>query len=170
MAADAQAGTARLVAQVGSLKEQGFTYREIAPQLGISPATAWRYHETWLRELRAGVPEVRERVAQAMIEQHEMLRAERLRLEMERDAVLEVLTARHLTVSHGIIVCVNDEPIEDDAPVLAAVTALNGIRDRLLKLADHEAKLLGLYAPVKQTVDATVNYTVGAGVDISALR
>lgn len=170
MAKDARADTARLVAQVGSLKEQGLTYRQIAPQLGISPATAWRYHETWLKELRAGIPEIRERVAQAMIEQHDMLRLERQRLEMERDAVLEVLTARHLTVSNGIIVRIDGEPIEDDAPVLTAVSTLNAIRDRLIKMADHEAKLLGLYAAVKQTVDATVNYTVGGGVDISALR
>lgn len=170
MSGDIEAERAQRMASVAALKEAGRTYREISAELGISTTTAWRDHEEWLKELRFGSPELRERAVAALAEQHDMLRTERLRLEMERDAVVAVLTAKHLTVSNGVIVRNDGEPIEDDGPVLNAVGTLNAIRDRLIKLADHEAKLLGLYSATKMAADVTVNYTVGGGVDLAALR
>ncbi|GAA2395473.1 hypothetical protein GCM10010404_61300 [Nonomuraea africana] len=56
------------------------------------------------------------------------------------------------------------EPLEDDAPVLAAI-------DRMLKIQERRAKLLGLDIPVKQLVggDVTVTYQF-EGVDLGELQ
>lgn len=172
MAGDPQADNARLRAQVADLRDQGLTYRAIGARLTISPASAWRYHEAWIRELRRGDPDLQQRAADALREQHEMLRQERERLDMERSAAIEVLTARHLTVSNSgaIVYDENGEALEDDGPVLAALDRLTRIRGDLVKLADHEAKLLGLYSATKMQTDVQVSYTVGGGVDPSLLK
>lgn len=166
MTGDPQADNARLRAQVAELRARGFTYRAIACELTISPATAWRYHEDWIRELRQGSADLQERARDALREQHEMLRAERERLEMERDVAVEVLTARHLTVSNsGAVVRDEDgQVLEDDGPVLAALDRLGRIRADLVKLADHEAKLLGLYAKTEVSHSGGVTYRI-VGVD-----
>lgn len=162
MTGDPQADNARLRAQVAELRDRGLTYRAIAAELTIAPASAWRYHEAWIRELRQGSPELQDRAARALAEQHEMLRGERERLEMERQAAIEVLTARHLTVSNSgaLVMDENGEALEDDAPVLAALDRLNRIRDAQVKLADHEAKLLGLYAKTEVNHTGGVTYRV----------
>lgn len=161
MTGDAQAEVSRLHARVAELREDGLTYRAIASALDISAATAWRYHEAWIKELRRGDPELQERAKEALRAQHAMLQQERERLELERTAALEVLTARHLTISNGVLI--RDEnaiPLEDDGPVLSALDRLQAIRDRLVKLADHEAKLLGLYAEQKVNLSGGIKYEI----------
>jgi len=155
--------------RVLQLRDDGLTFKEIGAELGISDQRAWQIHKKALRERPA--------LAAATVRDEERKQAQlatideqRRDADMAREAVMAVLTARHITISNGIAVRVEGEPVLDDAPVLAAVDRLVKLDDLLVKLADQEAKLLGLYAPVKQTVDATVNYTVGGGVDISALR
>lgn len=81
--------------------------------------------------------------------------AEVLRLELEKldtleRAALEVLERQHVTVSHGKIVYRataggQAEPLFDDAPVLQAI-------DRMLKIQERRAKLLGLDAPKRLEV------------------
>jgi hypothetical protein len=57
-----------------------------------------------------------------------------------------VLERNHVTVSHGrIIRGENEEPLLDDGPVLTAI-------DRLLKIQERRAKLLGLDAPARHEV------------------
>jgi hypothetical protein len=92
-------------------------------------------------------------------------------------AAWKVLRAKHYVVNQGVIVYLGvsaeegqrrgwhsvdalkqeliynadgsfKEPLEDDAPVLAAI-------DRLLKIADHRAKLTGIYAPVKKQLEVS---------------
>jgi hypothetical protein len=80
----------------------------------------------------------------------ELRRLEIARLDDMWIAVLDVLRREHLTVSHGKVIHLTDPndpegpgtPLVDDAPVLNAV-------DRLLKIQERRAKLLGLDAPTK---------------------
>ncbi len=95
-----------------------------------------------------------------LIEQHtsvEMLRqTELIRLDALTREAWAVMKRRHVTVSAGQVVMVVDErthtetPLVDDKPTLDAI-------DRLLKIQDRRAKLLGLDAPKKVeviTIDA----------------
>lgn len=156
--------------RVLELRDDGLTFKEIAAELGgVTEQRAWQIHKRALRErpaLAISAERDRERKEAQLLQIDEQRRD----ADMAREAVMSVLTARHITISNGIAVREGGEPVLDDAPVLAAVDRLVRLDELLTKLNDHEAKLLGLYAAVKQTVDATVNYTVGGGVDMSALR
>lgn len=82
---------------------------------------------------------------------------------------LAVLDAKHYTVSHGQIVYHPDDnefgagpriPLEDDAPVLAAI-------DRLLKIQARRAALWGLDAPTAQRIQVqNVRVTVDGADDV----
>jgi hypothetical protein len=69
-------------------------------------------------------------------------------------SVMGVLEREHVTVSHGKIVVTPDpdtgeeRPLIDDAPILNAV-------DRLLRIQERRARLLGLDAPVKRDISLT---------------
>lgn len=73
-----------------------------------------------------------------------------LRLDELWRSAIKVLRTEHLTVSHGKVVTIKNEkgeerPLADDAPVLQSI-------DRLLKIQERRAKLLGLDAPTKVSV------------------
>lgn len=150
--------------KVVALKRQDLSFQQIADHLGISKAGAIRSFQRAKR-----------RVDAASAADYAAYRDEQLAsIAAMREVCDEIIAARHVSISNGHVVSeitghdedgnpIYGDPYEDDAPVLAAI-------DRRIKLDDQEAKLLGLYAPVKQTVDATVNYTVGGGVDVSALK
>lgn len=70
-------------------------------------------------------------------------------------AALIVLERHHITVNNGQIIRIDDEPLLDDAPVLAAIDRLNRIEDGRLKNNESLRRLFGLDAPAK--VDATVH-------------
>lgn len=71
------------------------------------------------------------------------------KLDLMEQAVHVVLNRLHVTVSNGKLIYLNDKPLEDDAPILSAV-------DRLVRIADRRAKLLGMDAPARIEVsDAT---------------
>lgn len=143
-------------AEAAALRAKSWTYQQIADHLGITKSSA---HEAVQRAL-----------ADTLAEPAEALRT----LELERldgmwRAVQGVLERKHLTVSNGRVVQIPNEagelvPVEDDAPILQAV-------DRLLKIQERRAKLLGLDIPVKQQieVDGGIRYEV-IGVDIEAMR
>jgi len=96
-------------------------------------------------------------------DQADHLRAVELeRLEAMERVVWEVLRARHVFVSGGKIVYEGDSPLRDSGPVLAAV-------DRLNRISERRAKLLGLDSPVKVEQGGSVRYVV-EGVDMEALR
>lgn len=137
--------------RVVELRDQGLTFREIAEQTGQSVAVVWKHYQNAVRDIpAAAVAAHSETLARRLAEQLH-------RIDMEREAVLEVLAARHVTVSQGRVVTENGEPILDDGPVLTAV-------DRLVKLDDQEAKLLGLYAEKKISMSGGVRYEV-VGID-----
>ncbi|MET9701693.1 hypothetical protein [Streptomyces griseus] len=128
--------TAERDAQAAELRSKGWTYRRIAAELGWKQgADAYNAVQRVLKEtVREAGDEVR------------ALELERLdRLEA---AANEVLEREHVTVSNGRVIVLNETPLPDDGPVLAAI-------DRLLKIQERRARLLGLDAPTKQAISIT---------------
>ena len=135
-------------AEAVQLRCRGLSYRQIAADLGMSVSSVHDAVHRALAEI------VREDVGQ--------LRALELeRLDSMEAAVWQVLERKHLTVSNGRVVYHEDEPLEDDAPVLHAV-------DRLLRIAERRARLLGLDQPVRVDVDAALRYEI-VGVEVDRL-
>ena len=147
--------SALLRARIVELRDEGLTFREIAAEVNRDVHTAWNHYQKAMRDIPA--PMVAAHAEQMANRREEQLR----RIDMEREAVLEVLAARHVTVSNGKVMYEDSEAILDDAPVLAAV-------DRLVKLDDQEAKLLGLYAKTEVNVSGGVKYEV-VGVPVEDL-
>jgi hypothetical protein len=89
------------------------------------------------------------------------------RLGVVRERVWEVMNREHITVSHGKVIMIEgpdgrEQPLVDDAPILAAA-------DRLVKIEQVQADLEGTKAPTKVQSEGTVHYTV-EGIDVAALR
>lgn len=128
------ADTAERDAEAARLRARGQSYQEIATELGYADHTGAR--KAVQRALVQIVAEPAEDVRALQLEQ-----LDRLAL-----AALAVLERNHVTVSHGrIIRDENEQPILDDGPVLTAI-------DRLLKIQERRAKLLGLDAPARHEV------------------
>ena len=121
------------------------------------------------------VTALRQRQAERNESAEVYLQNELVKLDVLEEAVWKVLRAKHYVVNQGVIVYLGvsaeegkkrgwhsvdalrqdliynadgsfKEPLEDDAPVLAAC-------DRLIKIQDQRAKLTGIYAPVKKQMD-----------------
>lgn len=135
-------------ADAARLRARGMTYEVIATELGYCNRAAARAAVE-----RALVATVTEPAAE--VRQMELARLD----EMYR-AALAVLERQHLTVSHGKVVYtggtqvldergnvtyIGGEPLFDDAPVLQAI-------DRMIRIMERRAKLLGLDAPTKVEV------------------
>lgn len=118
-------------ARAVDLRRTNLSYRQIAGQLDVSVSTA---HSMVQRGLADTVAESNEEVRRLELE----------RLDHLARASLNVLNRRHIIVSHGAVVMdpATRQPLVDDAPTLQAT-------DRLLKIMDRRAKLLGLDAPTK---------------------
>lgn len=135
-------------AQAADLFRRGLTYRQISSQLGWSSPNA-----AFQAVRRAAKDSARDSLAAAD--------ALRLMLDRQQDyrrIAYRVLTTKHFVVSAatGIIAYGPDkQPLLDDAPVLNAL-------DRLVKIDQEEAKLLGLYAPAKSRVEVITEDAVDA--------
>lgn len=135
-------------------RREGVPFEEIGRRLNPEkPLTRQRAHTIYKEALKQ-IPALE--VAEHRAEQLERLDA--LLVEANK-----VLARKHITVSHGQVVRLNGEPIEDDAPTLAAIVTV-------LKIEERRAKLLGLDAPVKAELggNVQVRYEV-VGVDLEAL-
>lgn len=136
----------------------GATYAEIADTLGYSSASA----------VGVDVRRALDSYIELQQQSAEELRARALsNLDALASKVVEVMGRRHLVVQNGKVVREwhdgePGEPLEDSGPVLAAI-------DRLLKIEERRAKLLGLDAPVKVEGGVTVNYNI-VGINMEALR
>lgn len=125
--------------KIVALKRQGHSFQQIADELGISKSGAI-----------LGFQRVKKRVEAATDEDYAEYRDEQLeRIATLREVVADVIGARHVTISNGHVIHEiigrNDDgtpkygaPYDDHGPVLAAV-------DRMVKLDNQEANLLGLY-------------------------
>ncbi|MFD5900995.1 hypothetical protein ACFWHG_05785 [Streptomyces microflavus] len=125
--------TAQRDAEAARLRTQGWTYQRIADHLDFKQrADAYNAVK---RVLDATVREAGEDIRALELERLDRLEA----------AANEVLEREHVTVSNGRVVALDGAPLPDDGPVLAAI-------DRLLKIQERRAKLLGLDAPTKQAI------------------
>lgn len=134
--------------QVVALKRQGLSFVDIGEVLGISKSQAHRAFHRALKRIPA--------------EEVQAYRDEQLQqIALAREVVLDILGdyVKNIVVSHDGDVIENGE---DHGPALGAV-------DRLVKLADHEAKLLGLYAEKKISMSGALRYEV-AGINPDLLR
>jgi hypothetical protein len=132
---------------------RGYSLREIGERMGCSHEKA--------RHLIA--LEADERVIPL---QDQYRRMQLDRLNQARIAVMKVLERKHYHISDGQIVREKNpdseddeagEPYLDDGPVLQAV-------DRLVKIEDRIAKLLGLNLPVPQQIEVLSESTVDAAI------
>lgn len=128
--------TAERDAAAAHLRARGKSYRMIAAELGYADGSG--AYKAVQRALKAIVVE-----ASAEVRSVELIRLDRMWI-----AAQAVLEAEHFVVSQGKLIYKGDEPLADDAPVLAAL-------DRLLKIQERRSRLLGLDAPVKTQVTVT---------------
>jgi hypothetical protein len=131
--------TAERDAECARLRTGGVKLADIASQLGY--ANAGGVSKAISRAMLATVQEAGEEAKQLELE----------RLDSYIVMALEVAHRTHYAHSQGRVVMMNDEPLIDDGPILAAL-------DRLIKLSERRSKLKGLDAPLRHEVvsmDAT---------------
>lgn len=151
-------------AKAARLRSAGHTFQEIADQLGFSDKSTAR--QSVYRAIADVIKEPAEEVLKVELDR---LDQQLTRLNDLETAARQVLEARHITVNNGRVILHPDtgDPMEDDAPVLAAI-------DRLVKIelarntnAERRAKLTGLDAAVK--VDATVHEVTQKDIELAEL-
>lgn len=147
--------TAELRKRIVELRGEDLSFRQIAEEVGLSVATVWQHYQAAMRNIPAAAVAAHEAVRAARLE--EQLR----RIDMEREVVMNILADNHIIVSNGKVMYEDGATIGDPAPVLAAV-------DRLVKLDDQEARLLGLNAKTEISHTGTVKYEL-AGIDPGTL-
>jgi len=137
--------TASLDAYAVMLRSRALGYAEIGHAMGETDSTAFDRVQRGLGAIR-------------MAPAAELVKIEVAKLDaIEREA-LRVLETFHYVVSEGRVISYQGprqsepRPLKDDGPVLAAV-------DRLLKIQDRRAKLLGLDAAQKVDLSGGVAYT-----------
>ncbi len=128
-----QSATAVRDAEAAQLRADGLTYQAIADRLGMSHRDLAR--RAVERALAATVREPADELRQL-----ELIRLDALWLE-----AVKVMTTEHVTVNQGRVVELDGLPIKDDGPTLAAI-------DRLLKIMERRAKLVGLDSASKVEV------------------
>lgn len=140
-----QVDTAERRTKAVKLRLAGKTWQAISDELGYAGAPA--AHTDVTRALDAARKELA-----LVTEQHRELELQRLDdLEAKVRAVLD---GAHITVQHGRVVKDDDGvPLADHDPLMRAA-------DRLLKIAERRAKLLGLDQPIKHEVSGQVLYAV----------
>jgi len=137
------------------LRSRGQTYQQISDELGYGNLSNAR--RAVKKALEGIIVEGRDEAIKLQLDE----------LDMMQRAVIDVLEAKHYVVSDGRIVHLGDKDdpdrreLLDDGPVLQAV-------DRLLKIADRRAKLLGLDAPKRVEVSDTTPDLDAAVRDLAA--
>jgi hypothetical protein len=132
-------------ADAARYRAEGWTYQRIANALGYSDPSNAR--KAVMRALKEVVRDANETAIHLELNALD---------EMARE-VWAVLQRNHVVVSQGRVVELDGVPIPDDAPVLAAT-------DRLLKIQERRAKLLGLDMPTRSKVEVLTESTVDAAI------
>jgi predicted DNA-binding protein (UPF0251 family) len=134
-----RAETAERRAEAYRLKLRGLSDREAGLRMGVSHTTI----QNWTKQ------EADERVLPLA---DELRKVQLERLGEMRQAALDVLERIHYAVSHGKVVEApgpDGGPLEDSAPRLAAI-------DRLLRVEERIARLMGLDAPTRSEIEARI--------------
>lgn len=118
----------------------GMTFRAIAAKHDCSIRKVQRRLNTYVPQLLEGPATV-------------YRNAEVGKLDELEEKLWKILDKEHLMISHGKVMKIEDEtgelvPVHDDMPRLSAI-------DRLLKVADRRAKLLGLDMPTRTELNVT---------------
>jgi DNA-binding CsgD family transcriptional regulator len=141
--------TAQRDAEAARLRTRNYTYAEIGERLGMSKQAAQQAVKRVMDEVRADAAE-------------DVVQFEEAKLNAAEQLVWAVLDAKHVTVQHGrLVLGLDDLPLEDHGPVLAAV-------DRLVKISESRRKLLGRDAAQKLDLSGEVTYQI-IGVDPDVL-
>lgn len=132
-----RADTAQRRKQAIDMRMAGASFQQIADTLGYTTRGA-------------ACQDISRALEQSVAEQTRSVESYREEELQRLDALLAeawaVLKRQHVTVSHGrLIRDESDEPILDDGPTLSAI-------DRILKIQERRAKLLGLDAPQRHEV------------------
>lgn len=123
--------SAERAAEAAKLRTTGLSWDDIAKALGFADGS--------------GAYRAAQQAMRAIAEPAQELRAiELARLDFALRMAWQAMTAEHITVQQGRVVTdpVTGLPLRDWGPVLAAI-------DRVVKLGERRAKLLGLDAPTK---------------------
>lgn len=137
---------------------EGLTFRAIAEQECVDVHTIYRDYQRARRDAVQLTPEALERAEKRKLGQLARIDEQRRDVEMQREAVMEVLTRDGYTVitnSGGVFTNVRDDPT-----LLAAIDRLVKLDELLIKLDDQEAKLLGLYPEKKIALSGGLRYDV----------
>jgi hypothetical protein len=127
------------------LRAEGWSYQRIAEELGFADSDgAYQCVQAGLRAVVREPTEVA--VHLELTGLNEMSRA-----------VWAVLRRDHVIVSQGRVVTRDGKPVPDDGPILAAI-------DRLLKIQERRARLLGLDAPLKSRIGVITEDMVDAEI------
>ncbi|MET8766334.1 helix-turn-helix domain-containing protein [Streptomyces sp. NPDC004658] len=126
---------ARRDAHAAELRAEGWTYQQIADELGIDKSNAILAVRRAVRDACAGPGQ-------------DLINLEVHRLEAMYDQVIDILSKDRPVVSHGHIVYGDDgQPLVDDELKLKAI-------DRALRTRESFRKLLGLDAPSRVSIEA----------------
>ena len=157
--------TAERDAELARMKARGLSYRQIAAAVGLEVSAV---HGAVQRAIEATIREPAEEVKAGELHHLDVMLQ---RYEGMRDTIVETLARKHYTVSNGRLIYKDgeEEPLEDDSFVLAAVESLRRVEESKVKVLERRAKYLGLDAAQKIQVDAGVTYMI-VGVDMSAMR
>lgn len=122
-------------AEAARLRAKGWTYARIADHLGYADKGS----------ACGAVKQVLAETAQDAGDEFRAVKREQLR--MLTEATWEILEREHIVVSNGRVVSLNDEPLKDPGPALAAVGLL-------LRINESERKLEGADEPARVSVEA----------------
>jgi len=133
--------TAELKRRIIELKDEGLSFREIAAEVDRDVACVWRHYTREMEKIPQ--PAAEAHAARAEKRKEAQLR----RIDMQREIHEAIIQQAHKTVTVSGKVL----DVEDHGPVFQAT-------DRLVKLDDQEAKLLGLNAKVQIEHGGDVTY------------
>lgn len=152
-------------AEAARLRSCGYTYQQIADELGWS--SKGEAHHAVKRAMQAVIAPAGEA---AIAHELGLLDEELIRLDDLYGKVVAVLEREHVTVSQGRIVRdENGGTVPDDDWILKAVDRLVRIDEARRRNSESRRRLLGLDQPVKTQVSGGVTYEV-VGIDPEALR